>query len=428
MYKKFIYLLLLLDLSFFYIIPINELSRGAISNYQKIGVVIVGIIATLIYFKRLFKEKRYLFYNNLLFLGCLFICEIFLSALMYAQGIRPLITVSNHYIIVIAYFIICYYMDKNNGIAKLEKIILNFSIILSVVLIIQYIVYNLNGELFLYIDRERAASSIRFGTIRIYESAYLPAFASVLSFGIFLKRDKVNMKILSGIAFSISFLQVILVSKNRMSLLMMTLSYIYMIFIKYDKKRIRKWVSLLSSFILIVFLLQLPSINNFISTFSLKEASITIREQAINYYVQQLSEHPIFGVGFIEPIENDKSFYEVRGNDGIFYKDDIGILGSIHTFGLFFIIWYIFLIFKIVKVLRVIRKEKKQTQYIELYGLYCFSIIGSIVMNPFDSQRIVLFPFVLAFIDYANKTVLREKGFNLDNKINQERSKYEIYN
>ncbi len=404
MYKVFVCFILLLDVSFFYLLPIDSISN-VLSNYQKLLITIFVVFALVLTFFKTFKNIRYLFFYNILFLGFLYVSEVVLSNISYNQGIKSIIVSSNQYIVLGAYFLISYYVVKKSNIDTLEKIILIFVIALSSIFIIQYLIYKFDGNLFLFIDKNRALMSKRFGEIRIYESTYFNIWGFVLAFGIALKRKSTNKKI-AIVACVVSFIQILLVSKNRMGLLIAILSCIYMILINLGKNRYFKY--LIGSIIIVaVFgMFKVPVLNNFISTINLKDEGIAIRFEAIEYYINQINSNPFFGTGFIQVKENDDSFNFVRGEKGLFYKDDVGVVGIINTFGIIGLIWYLFLAAKIIKILFNIRNKNKEKNYIEIYGLSLFILGGSAFMNPFDTQRIVLFPFFLALIDVSNKEFL----------------------
>lgn len=402
MYKKIITLFLLLDVSFFYLLPIGKLSKGIVGNYQKLAVVILIGISFILYFNSLFNKKRYLFNWEVKSLIILFIYEFFVSAFKYQQGIISLIITSNHYLVIIGYFLICYCIENENGIEKIEKRIMYIAVILSILFLIQYIFYNIKAEFFLYINTDRAVNSMRFGNIRIYENGYLPGFASVLAFGSLFSKRNSNKKI-AMVTLGLCNLEIILISKNRMVLLMVILSYIYMIFTKYKKNIIKKIFVIMITLMGLYFIFRIPAVNEFVDSISLNDTSIIIRGGAISYYIEQLKNNLLLGTGFINPIENTEWYYMVRGGGGIFFKDDIGILGSIHTFGVIFIVWYGGVIVKMKKVLTNRKEYIRKGLYVEIYGICFFCIIGSIVMNPFDVQRIVLFPFILAMVDFLWK-------------------------
>lgn len=405
MYKKITYLILILDLSFFYLIPISRLSRNLIANYQKLGIAMIVLLSIHIGMKMLFKYEKYVFTTNILFFILIFINEFILSHIEYKQDIISLITVSNCYLILLAYFFISFYLKKSNDISKLENTIVYFTIIISGVLILQYIIYNLTGNMFLFIDQTRAKTNIRFNGIRIYESTFFIIFGFVLSFGLYLKAENRKLKILYFSGVLISFIQIMLVSKNRMGLVLAAASCIYMSSIKVYKVKIKKYLRLIAFILLVIFLFQLPMLNRFLTSINLNDDSLTIRLDGIKYYTKQIFDNIIFGMGFIKALPGDESFVLVRGYEGKFYKDDMGIIGLVNTFGVVGLVWYLFLVYKVIKILKRIAKNNQINNFIEIYGLCFLVFIGSITNNPLDTQRIVLFPFLLSLLDYSNNSI-----------------------
>ena len=414
-YLIMIYLILMLDLSFFYLSPISSISRGIIGNYQKMGIVCFLFILVAIYSNEIFnKEKKYLFAYEIIILIILFIFRFISSYFTYNQSVLDILSVSNEYLTLLAYFIICLYLSKEKKIINLEYILLKASTLLAGLMIVQYIVYNFTNKLFLYIDKEVTLNSIRYGSIRIYENDYLFIFIAVLSFGIFLNNKKDNIKLILT-AFVLSMLQIIFISKSRMGLIMVILSCIYMIFKKYKNNRIKQIILGFISLIVIIGFIQIPAINQALTSINLKDDSLRTRIHAIEFYGKQLEDNKLLGVGFIKPIEGDESYYMVKGKNGLFYKCDMGIFGSIHTFGIVFIIWYFIVINKIRRVLKYISKQKKEKEFIEIYGISFLTIVGSIAMNPFDAQRVVIYSFILGLIDYSYKIVKKENEYVIFN-------------
>lgn len=411
MVKLIIYMILLIDLCFFYLIPRPGIIGSIINNYQKIGLSIFIIITSLIISKKIFKDKKYLFLSNIVTFIILVILEVFLSYMRYGQNGKSLLATSNHYIVIIAYFIIYLYESKKeNKKEALKDILIKFITIISLIILAQFIIYNISGILFLNIDKQRAISSMRYGTIRIYESSYLPVVGIVLSFGTLLKNNNsLDVKRRSIICLVASFFNLLFVSKGRMALMMAILSCIYMTLKLYSNNKIKKYLFIIILIISTLIFIKIPFINEIITSLNMKDYSLITRVEALEYYMQQLKENLFLGIGFIEAIEGDYSFYFVKGPYGMFYKDDMGIFGMLHTFGFVGIIWYIMLVMKIFKILSIISKNSMKSEYIELYGMVFLVFVGAFVMNPFDPQRIIVFPFLLALIDSAYREVSYKK-------------------
>ena len=427
MNKILIYMILLIDLCFFYLIPRPGIIGSLVNNYQKIGLTLFIVISISLVSKKIFKNNKYLFMVNIFNLLLLITGEIVISYIRFGQSPKSLLATSNHYIIIIAYFLIYYYLNENNNrLEALEIILIKFISTISIILLIQYIVYNFTGILFLNIDKQRTISSIRFGSIRIYEGGYLPIFGIVLSFGILLKRHK-SLKIqkMSMVCLIASLMHLIFVSKSRMGLVMAGLSCGFMILRLYSKNRVKKYTFMMLFVVILFIMVRLSFINQFITSINMKDYSLLTRIDAIEYYSEQLKENIFLGLGFIEPIEGDSSYYFVKGPSGMYYKDDMGLLGLVHTFGIVGLCWYTFMIIKVCKVLILLRRQNMQQNYIELYGMTFLVFAGSIVMNPFDPQRIVVFPFLLALIDAAYRNVKLKK---FTKNIDRVGSKYEVYN
>lgn len=396
MYKIIIHLILLIDMSFLYLIPIESLSIGTIGYYQKTGLVMISISIIIIYSKKIFNnEVKYLFKNNILLLCFMVFISINLSKLTYNQSFLSILSVSSQYIVLITYFLINYALSKNISLKDFEVIVMKYTIILSILFIIQYIVYSVSGNLFLNIKL-----GTRYDSIRIYESDYFLVFGSILSYSnIFKLSNNSREKNISVIAFILSFIEVVFISKSRMGLIMILISCFIVSLIRYRTNLVKQTMIIFICLISALILINIPIIKKAFLSISANDTSLIIRERAFEFYGEQFKEKPLLGVGFIKPIENDYSYYLARGYNGMFYKEDMGILGSIHTLGIVFGVWYIFLCLKILKVIYILYKYKLEREFIEIFGICILVILGSIVMNPFDPQRVVVLIIFIALVE-----------------------------
>lgn len=406
MYKVIIYLIILLDISFLYILPIESISGGFIGNYQKLGVVIFTLFIFFIFSNRIFmKGKKYLFLLHIIAFLIFFSIDFILSLYKYNQSILAIVSVSNHYLAIIIYFISMLYLFKFKDVNKLYNLIINSSIILSILFILQYYIFKFSHKFILFIDKEKFLSTVRFNESRITENDFFFIFTAVLIFGILL--NKFDSKRLSKkyliLAFILNFYEILIVSKSRMGLILVISCCLITVIIKYRRNKMKQYFIVLLCLLALAFIIQIPSINKIIASISMKDYSLLTRFDAIDFYVDQLIKDPFLGVGFIKPIENDWSYYYVRGKNGMFYKSDMGILGNVHTFGLLFLIWYLSLLIKIFKIILNIFKNKKENENLELFGFFFLITVGSIFINPLDPQRIVLFSILLSIFDYKNK-------------------------
>lgn len=394
--KSSIYLILIMNLSFFYLIHIPSFIM--IGNYQKMGIVLLGIIITVLFHRILIKEnKKYLFAINILFLFFLYLCEVVLSKISYTQNIKDILSASSSYLILGLYFIVAYYTSKYSKQEQIEEFLITCILLASMLMITQYIIYEYTGFIFLNIGK-----AVRYDSLRIYESDYFFVFGSVLALGMLLNdtSNKKN-KYKYMLAVILSAIEIIVVSKSRTGIIMSVISCMFITFLHYKSKRL-KLLNVFLIFILLITLgMKVPFINKAITSINQNDSSINVRIEAGDFYLKQIANNPIYGVGFIKPIPNDKSYSLVRGDKGLFYKSDMGILGSINSMGVVFLFWYLFLVYKIIKILFILYKRNQYSKNLEIFGVAFLSLSGSLAMNPFDPQRVVLFPFILASIDYA---------------------------
>lgn len=82
--------------------------------------------------------------------------------------------------------------------------------------------------------------------------------------------------------------------------------------------------------------------------FSITELSVTARLGAYVYYLKKILENPFIGIGRLSDQTNLGR--ELRhGVMGIYYPDDVGLIGGIAVFGIGIAVWYFMLIRKVLK-------------------------------------------------------------------------------
>lgn len=378
---------------FLYLVNVN------ISMTQITILIIVSFLALLML--RKVKKEEYIFNKMIAFLMFLYVQEIILSYIKYRQTILDIILTSNYLLIIFAYYIFRYYVKTAKDLKKFEFIIVLYTIILSGLFILQYLNFNYNGRVILYnIDID----SLRFDKLRINNrSSDFINLGTILSFSFFINKNNNYLYRMFGmIGTLLGVTDIFLVQQTRILCLIVIVSIIFMI-LSINRKNFVKNVCYLS--IISIILISVSStalITNYTNSFSTDDGSYTGRAYAINFFMSQVKESPLYGAGFIRVTDEiGDLYYLARGDQGIAYRSDVGIIGFLDTMGIFGLVWYIVLMYKLCKILINLIKNNLISNYSELVGIFTILLLGSGTLIVMDTQRIILLPIILTIFDFA---------------------------
>lgn len=385
----FILGILLLSISFFYLTPISIWIAG-----QTVGLISsIFFIVNLKYIKKI-KMK---FTKEIIIFLLLFLVEAIISKYRYNQSWLDIILMLLPNLCLILYFIINYYKISNKK-ERIRKFFVNVSVILSGLIIFQAKIYEKFGVALLKISYEGE----RLNKIRITSGCYFVSIGMIITLAEILNKKNSMKKRKKYVAFLlIEFIYMIDIVATRSLLMYLTISLFFMILL-YNKQLIKRIMIILGAIFISFILINTTIFKSFISISNdaTEQWSNKIRVMAIEFYLEQIKEKPIFGTGLIkEKKENVELFYYLRGPLGKYYKEDIGIIGFVNTYGIVGLICYLCLSIKMSKI--VIKKFKinQQGENFEFVGLYIFFIMCSISLIYTAAVQIIYLPFVLYLIE-----------------------------
>ncbi|NCE77812.1 hypothetical protein [Turicibacter sp. TS3] len=386
--------ILLLDFKFFYIIPRSFLD-SINNNHQKIVIVLVILISLVLFCKYIMRSQNLIFKNYILIFILLYILEFLFSIIRYKQGLINVLIADNYYLILLAYFIFVYYFTIEGKIFSFKKWIINISLILELLFIMQSIIINYNIKL-LNIDY----AQMRFNELRIYEASGIYIVMGILfSLESIINGDK---KIKNIICCLLGLINVIFVAKTRMIMLILFISMLFMIFYKFKKNAVKIIIILTILIISSTFLLKTEIAQIYLESVQNIDSQFGIRNETIEMYMGQIKKHPLIGMGFIRDMENSPATILLRGPRGVFTRTDVGIVGFTNCFGLLGLIWYGILIFKLGKQIIICCKTKMINHNLSLLGIYIFIVLGSGTIIVMDASRILLFVIFISMIEGIN--------------------------
>ncbi|GEM_PF-2507131 len=406
--KNIIIIIFLLESRFFYLIPMPKII-SKFNNYSNkfiiFLVIIITVFSIIVSTKKMYKIKQFKFNRIMVLFIVMFISEIILSYINYHQGFKNILMSSYYFLIILFYYILMFYIKKIGSIGFIKKVIISFSLILSIIFIIQSIKYNAGGVYFLKTTVfDMKDLPFRNGNIRLTFASTLISLGIILSFSEVLKGKKIieGNNLLNVVSFFFSSYYLLFVCQTRILIICEVISIIIMILFKAQNNFLKKSLILMLTVLAIAYISNLNTTQMFFASFNdpVNKVSNMYRLEALNYYIQIIKENMFFGMGFVRPLEGTDAFTLVHGYQGYLYTTDVGIVGLVSIFGLLGASWFIGIIIKLFYMLLRLKKYKDAVYYIELIGIITFLIFTSATIIVTDPQRIILLPVIMVIFEY----------------------------
>lgn len=363
------------------------------SFIQLLFITFFIFINLLLLFRIKINNRGY-FRNCIYFFLFYVIIEMIISLFVYKQSLFHVIIQSYYYFTFLSYFIYIKLIKNEKDILITKKIIIYVATILISIFIIQTILHK-SGLYFINIQIIE-----RNNRLRITLFAILINIAFLISYGEVLKNGIKTSKLFI-FNFIIALYFIIFIQQTRSIILIIAICIFigFLVkFLRYIKKGTKELL-----FLIIICFSFLGTITIFPYTSMYesleKDYGVVAREQAIDFYIAQIKEKPLFGMGIIKPIKGDQSYSLVHGPLGIYYKDDVGIIGFVNNFGIIGLGWYIFIMYKSYKLLRRLYINKLLNQNIELLLVYIYIVCSTGNIIIMDPQRILFFPLLLSLLE-----------------------------
>ena len=389
-----IYLILLGYCKFFYIIPLQHTIFTNIpanillsSSIAVFSFIVLWIIEKQIFLGNFSKEICLLFL-------ILFINSIYMLA-AYHYDIKKVLWADAIFLVLLGYFPFVTYI-KNNSLKSLILIIESITIILSIILLLQFFIFQFTHILFLNIN-VFSISGNRFrgpgdGLLRV--SILLSAYKVI-------EEKTLDLKSISN--FLLGMGVVIIMDQSRMYLLSLIISVTVMLFVSYGRNILKNksvMVVVFGIISLIIVGYLFVSLKNTLS--NAHDGSNYARQGALIYYLHALSNpwwRWLTGLGIVEPKPFELAFRIIHGPRGIYYYSDIGIIGTLASLGIFGVIWTFWVGVKGF----VIASYSKNFRPL-YYGLMVemtFSWLTS--MSYFNDIRLITLTLVLSIIGFKSR-------------------------
>lgn len=387
----------------FIVIILFILSRGLLLTtleYQKSNIIISIIcIIFLICKSKYIRKNTSTFRFDVIIFIFLIIAEMFISKFRYGQSISCSIKAGIYYFAILFYYIITYKEEERKTLEFIKKCFIFMSFLLSIILIVQYFVYDIYRITFIGVDLSRA---FRMDGVRITDGMYFISLGIIFTLAKILNYKKEYS--VRGLVYYITFLAfdlfyIVFVSKTRGILVVICLVIAAMMLCSGNNLK-KKLLILLVCSIAIPLFLNSNILKRYMELGQTDTYSTEIRFEAINYYINQISDKKFLGVGLVYEKDNhDTLSYILHGPDTKYFKSDVGIFGLYNTFGMLGIIWYILITFKFIKILFRKYKMKITCNNVDSIGLFIYFITTTPTLNIVSPDLITYMPIIMACID-----------------------------
>lgn len=396
-------LFFLIEFRGFYLVSWPNLLGGAASN--KTGLAIYSIVLFLIHLiYNKGKLKLNIFGNYILILFLLLIFNSLLSMLLWGYSVTQVLWDVLPFSILLLYFPLCELFQTDSNYALFVKIGQITISIVSILFIIQVYRYHGLPTVFLKIEDIIPISYIYNLTVplRIYSvfEGLVRVFVILVAWKIIANHFKKSFWDI--VSLLLMLVAIFYVDQSRYYLVTVLIAILSMYFI-YNKRRLTVssllWTLILGTAGLFIILNRFGSISDSISD---NTGSSFARTGAIEYYFDKIFTYPL-GLGLHTPEKGTSLYYFIKGPDGYFNYDDIGIFGTLGSLGIPGFIWYILLTIKLVMIW-----IKKLGSNVLIAGLLISFLMSLPIMSYLDRPRIIALMLTLVVINKESVKLNRD--------------------
>lgn len=343
-------------------------------------------------------------YTVILFLlVILSLIEFIMSRIRYGQ---PLMASFKDFIYYTATFIVymAFIIDRNDRVSvkTLADYLVKFSIATSIISLFLYYAYTYLHKNIINLN-DTDSGNFRNGTIRFTIGATVIVLGMIISMTRAIQRQVSRIDIVNII---LGVINLLLVSKTRT-----IIAYIFVIICinaAFGKRTngVVRFLSVLGLIFSVIYLISqgvtliTTSVNDLVNS----DIGVRHRIYTIDFYWKQFVGSPWWGMGFIS---GDKAYpnWDLASGDGkrgTFYRDDVGIIGTLNEFGMIGAIWMIaFFITIWYKVTRYsVQDNDPYLIYREIIkNILIYMAISLINLSFMDPPRVMMIAFVTLLAD-----------------------------
>lgn len=406
--KYFLIIFLTIQVSFFDVIDINNSFLNSIASYSQkkllLLVIIIYVIGSILLSKKRNNKKK-LFNFFIISLLISWLAVLIGTVSVFHQTYFSTFLVGYYFLIIILYYSYSDILITWNAWMDFTRIVNIFGFVLAGSKLVQSFIYAHFNKLIFHFNSnldEQTATSMRFvskGFTRVPSISDFVFFSMLLLLVCMVADKHIFTKKTEYLVIFTEFLSLFLVGQTRFYMMLSVLILVmYLIIIAYRRFGTDLYVVLaIASIVPIGYLFYKVYLRLFTGNSS-RELSISIRQEAINYFWSHLTLNKWFSMGFAREDMYGALLHGKYINSNaqvIQYNfDDVGILGFIGKFGIIGLINMVIYVFVLVKGFC-----KTNSKY--LYLMLMTMVLGSwISASLFDAQRIFYLPVLLAFLNF----------------------------
>lgn len=332
------------------------------------------------------------FFSYAIILLVFVVIEAIITSTRYHQPVFLTIKEMFYYFApVVTYFAFCQ-MKRYIVVGKVCEILTKVSLIASSIAILAFVSYTYLDVNFLKLSTV-GDESFRNGTIRFGVGGLIVYISVVISITRVLQKEYRNIDIYNIV---LGLLQIIFVNKSRTMILYFVM--VFLIAVIREKKTNKFYKNLVVFALLTVGVCVFCFLDTILSEvvkYIDDDASLFVRLEAIEFYMEQFKQKPILGMGLLSADRTSNSWRLVSGYNPshFYYREDVGAVGLLNKFGIVGVLWVVCFLRKIWK--RVSTKESEQSMICQ--NIVIFLIVTMISLSFMDYQR-VMYIFILLFI------------------------------
>jgi hypothetical protein len=397
-------------LVFFYLIPLPYIFTGPASN--KVFAAVMAVICFVYYAIAFRKFKFGKFGGWIISLYLILLISGISSIFNYEFKATSVLWECLTFFILLMYFPIVEYLKSVERIERLIQISELILSILAILFIIQYFLYNRGGldVVFLQLDGIITDTYILrpYLPLRIYSvfEGTSRIFVLIAAYRCIKKKFK-HCKI-DFITLLLLLAAIVLIDQSRTYLLTILFGIIVIVFVEY-----KKYISIRQVFMYFLGVIagigfSVSKITSIFYTVSENEGSVWARLDALKYYMGVIQEHYFWGLGITIPEKTSVWYKYIKGTEGYYNYDDIGIAGVFFSLGIVGLIWYLLLFVYFIRIVSMTKHNKA----LSVAALVVF-LFSSLLMSYIDKARLMslMITMILVEVNYNWGKIAEKTGW-----------------
>lgn len=395
--KFAVLIFLLVDCKFFYIIKLPERLGDGSSNKFMLSIASLMIFFFYLLIKGKLKGGKY----GAIIAGLYIVLAVNVVTMNFRWHYRvtQIIWFILPFCVLLMYFVLIGLFQKKKNYDYFLKIAEIVCIIVAILMIAQVVYWGIEHELFLDINVMDYYLNRYNVQLRLY--GYCDGMMRIVilmsAYELIHNDFKWKQNKLHFISFVVLFISIVFVDQSRIYLVIEIIALIVMYIGKkkgHVKIKKRHMLFFFAAMCIAVYFLRNKMGSLIASMLDSGDGSNFARVGAVRYYFKSLTDWVLTGYGVVIPDKETVAYEVIKGASGIYYYDDIGIIGVFVSLGILGLIWYLWVLVKLWRTSRI------KTSYQALNkGLFVAFLLAIATQSYLDRGRLVSLMLTLAVTD-----------------------------